>query len=334
MTKEYTFTGCLDDNRPEYEKEKDFQVDEIFAQGSPEWKDRSPISYPIRNQAQSSSCVAQTMALMFSILNQKEEGRWVEFSAADIYQRRSNQGYGGMIGNDALEIARKHGTTLEVLMPSQNIGESEINAVPRKVSDTLIAPIFSADAYFHVPFNIDRIADIINQGFPVMTWFRFPRAEWTAEPKVTSSTQDIVHHSVTAVDFILRKGKKYLVIQDSWGLDRTTDKGLRYISEEYIKDRMTFCAYITDLPNDRKEGTVKPKGQLTETLKKGSRGNEVSFLQSVLKYEGLFPQNATQDGIFGNVTHAAVKAFQKKFNLVDDGIVGKRTISVINLIYK
>jgi hypothetical protein len=333
-----TFTGCLIDPRPEVEKLKDWQDEEIFAQGAVVWEQRKPKSYPIRNQFMSSSCVAQTLALMLSIENEKEEGRWVEFSASDIYQRRQNKGYGGMIGNDALEIVRNFGATLEVLMPSQMLGESEINAVPRKWSDDFIGGIFRTQAYFHLPFNIERIAGVLAQGHPVMTWFMFPRAEWTAEPRVTTSTHDMVHHSVTAVDYVLRNGKKFIVIQDSWGLDRTTDQGLRYISEEYIKSRMTFCAYINDAPNNWRDNqnvpdVPKPTVKLSQTLKMGSRGDEVKQLQQVLKYEELFPQNATQDGIFGAITHSSVVKFQKKHGLGADGIVGKITRSLINKIY-
>lgn len=54
-----------------------------------------------------------------------------------------------------------------------------------------------------------------------------------------------------------------------------------------------------------------------KTLKKGSRGEEVKLLQSVL--------NLIQDGIFGNITEEAVKAFQRSCGLEDDGIVGKLT---------
>lgn len=54
-----------------------------------------------------------------------------------------------------------------------------------------------------------------------------------------------------------------------------------------------------------------------KTLKKGSRGEDVKLLQSVL--------NLAQDGIFGAITEEAVKAFQRSCGLEDDGIVGKLT---------
>lgn len=57
------------------------------------------------------------------------------------------------------------------------------------------------------------------------------------------------------------------------------------------------------------------------TLKKGSKGDEVKQLQSLL---GL-----TQDGIFGSATESAVKSFQSSHCLVVDGIVGLNTWKVL-----
>lgn len=335
-----TFTGCLEDNRCEADKLKDFQHEELFAMGAYDWTEKKTYrSFPIRNQDGSSSCVAQTLALMLGVENLLEEGRFVELSAADIYTRRSNKPGGGMIGVNAFEIAKKFGATLEVLMPSQNIGESEINKAERKLSDEQISQVFKTGGYVQLPFDIDKIASVIATGKAVMVWFQFPRSEWNKEPKVSSSTDDIVHHSVTAVDFTLKNGKKYLVIQDSWGLDKTTDKGLRLISEEYIKKRMTFAGYVTALPNNWRDNPsvpdiAKPSVYLTQTLKIGSRGDEVRQLQSVLKYEEMFPQTATQEGTFGPVTDRGVRLFQKKYNLSVDGIIGPSSRRLINSLYK
>lgn len=328
-----TFTGCLLDNRPQQEKDKDYLAEEVFALGAVNWEERKPISYKVRSQDGSGSCVAQTLALMLSILNSKEENRWVDFSASYIYQRRQNKGYPGMIGNDALEIVRKYGSTFEFLMPSQDMGEEAINNVGKHLSDEVIADMFRIESYLHLPFDIEKIASVIQGGNPVMVWFQFPRAEWTSEPKATSSKEDIVHHSVTAIDFVLKKGKKYLVIQDSWGLHSSTENGLRYISENYIKNRMTFAAYLTDLPNVRTNTVAKPKVKLTETLRLGSRGSQVIDLQNVLKYEGLFPDGNAVDGVFGGLTRKSTIDFQKKYGLVGDGIVGNNTRKVINSMY-
>lgn len=54
-----------------------------------------------------------------------------------------------------------------------------------------------------------------------------------------------------------------------------------------------------------------------ETLKKGSRGEQVKILQRHL--------DLLDDGIFGVLTEEAVKEFQKSHGLVADGIVGAKT---------
>lgn len=60
------------------------------------------------------------------------------------------------------------------------------------------------------------------------------------------------------------------------------------------------------------------------TLRKGSKGENVSHLQELLNV--AYPDNQIKvDGIFGSGTLAAVKAFQKDNGLTVDGIVGAKT---------
>lgn len=64
------------------------------------------------------------------------------------------------------------------------------------------------------------------------------------------------------------------------------------------------------------------------TLKKGSKGIEVSNLQKNLKQFGYSIK--TIDGIFGNETDAAVRKFQADSKLKPDGIVGPATQKAIS----
>ena len=59
------------------------------------------------------------------------------------------------------------------------------------------------------------------------------------------------------------------------------------------------------------------------TLKYGSRGEDVTCLQELLKGKGYY--KGSVDGIFGNKTLAAVKAFQTDRGLSVDGIAGSKT---------
>ncbi len=62
-------------------------------------------------------------------------------------------------------------------------------------------------------------------------------------------------------------------------------------------------------------------------LKIGSEGNDVAETQSVLKRIGLDPGAA--DGAFGPLTQRAVREFQGRFGLAQDGIVGPMTWRIL-----
>lgn len=58
----------------------------------------------------------------------------------------------------------------------------------------------------------------------------------------------------------------------------------------------------------------------------GARGDDVTDLQKRLNQDGY---NLAEDGIYGSNTQAAVKDYQKKQGLVQDGIVGNKTWSAL-----
>ena len=66
--------------------------------------------------------------------------------------------------------------------------------------------------------------------------------------------------------------------------------------------------------------------------KYGSRGAEVREIQLRLKNWGYY--NGEVDGIYGTKTKNAVIKFQKKYNLVADGIAGKQTLAKMGISYK
>lgn len=106
----------------------------------------------------------------------------------------------------------------------------------------------------------------------------------------------------------IEKGKKYL----------TNSKGKVKKDGYYeIVDYANGYAGCVD-PEPFLVGEPKEKTLLTQTLRYGSRGDQVKMLQQLL---GL----PVQDGIFGFKTEIAVKLFQKSKGLTQDGICGAKT---------
>ena len=85
-------------------------------------------------------------------------------------------------------------------------------------------------------------------------------------------------------------------------------------------------------PVSKRKSTSKPapkptspvnKIPITQVLRRGSRGSQVSILQRRLRELGYYTGNI--DGSFGPATYNAVRAFQRANSLSVDGSVGKNT---------
>lgn len=72
-----------------------------------------------------------------------------------------------------------------------------------------------------------------------------------------------------------------------------------------------------------------PEHANAEVLRRGSRGNLVTTLQSKLRNWGYY--NGAIDGIFGAATETAVRSFQRKNGLSVDGIVGPKTAAALGM---
>ena len=79
-----------------------------------------------------------------------------------------------------------------------------------------------------------------------------------------------------------------------------------------------------DLPADDGGDTPAPEPS-RPTLKRGSKGEAVKELQTLLVNAGYDIGSYGIDGDFGRATESAVKAFQRASGLADDGIVGPAT---------
>jgi hypothetical protein len=317
------FTGCLDDTRPEEEKLKDWTHKEIVAKtASVVWTDRMATikKYPQRNQDGSYTCVMQTCAKMLGINNANESGAYVDLSAFDGYDRRSNKPQGGMIGNDAFQIVKDYGLTLDQFIPSQKLGEPA--SVDRKPFMEDVGKVFRIANYAILPIDIDEIASVLALGTPVMLWFEYFYDEWGNVPTLKhNETTAPSRHSITGVNFTLYQGKKAIYAEDSTPVSGQ-DNGQRILTEDFIKARCIYAAYSFDLKN----GATIPEAQPDDPvlakpkyiggqLKFGDKSDKVKNLQNVLKYDGEFLMEQSSTGLYGAITAKAVLAYQLKYSV-------------------
>lgn len=74
---------------------------------------------------------------------------------------------------------------------------------------------------------------------------------------------------------------------------------------------------------------ISKNTQVQALSKYGSRGNEVTQIQTKLKRWGYY--NGSIDGIYGSKTVEAVKYFQRKNGLTVDGIAGPNTLKAMGI---
>lgn len=140
-------------------------------------------------------------------------------------------------------------------------------------------------------------------------------------------------HYCMIADYKVSGGKHYFYMKDSggrqhngWYCYETTMKGL--IPKAWSALPPTEKAPVTPSTKKAYSGTYP-----TPTLKKGSKGTQVKYLQRFLNwYNGKTVLSV--DGVFGNYTLAEVKKFQKAEKLTVDGIVGIKTVNKMHGIKK
>jgi len=95
--------------------------------------------------------------------------------------------------------------------------------------------------------------------------------------------------------------------------------GVVATDEDPVAPAPTHGAKPAPLPKPVVAPATPVKPELKANIKKGSKNGLVTYLQNSLKVVGDTP------GVFGDKTHAAVVALQKKHKLTADGIVGPLT---------
>jgi len=345
-------TGLLPDDRKPEELEKDYLTSELFGAEEVEWIDfeqwkqkpevqKMLNELPVYDQNGSSSCVSQSIALIATINNWKEEGKAIKYSARGIYARRSNKPEEGMKFYDAADLFVKYGVVPEPILPSEDLDEDAMNKLDDYLpSYDLIGKIYAPRNYFWVN-SFDDVVQVISRGYPCQIGVRFGPGEWNyVVPQIRGNDLRWGHSIIVLANaYFTYQGKRAVLIQDSrsansgWNgrriLTENWFQGSRFMGGLWYEDMNNFAVYNTS-------PAQLPKYQWTRDLYVGSRGDDVKMLQlalGMIKDEQgyLFPLiSQTPTGFYGGYTRQAVARFQKMNNLLPTGILDNPTRSKLN----
>lgn len=324
---------------------RDFRQEEIAAAFKPAtWIEKKPeefATYPIKDQKSSSSCVGQSFAKQLEVDELAENGVYRLLSPRSIYSLGFIADGGGMNIRDAAKLITKVGATLETLLPSESLGEIEM----RKNSDykadaRQVALVYKPDSVVFSDANFEAIASIIETfrsdgkrkvvGIAVEGW---NNGTWISDFPQPVHKGTTWHHKTVATDFGLINGKKFISIDNSWGVD-VGRLGQQFLGIDY--EPFIYSAdYTINLPDNWQALTKtipKPSYRWDKDLVVGFVGIDVLKLQEALQYLGMFPidQLIKPTGAFYGITRKAVMLYQEFFGLPVTGIVDSLTRHKLN----
>ena len=332
---------------------KDYSHAEVAGATQPAvWIEKKPedfMTYPIKNQSTSSACVAFKYSKQAEIDELSENGQYRILSPRSIYPFGFLPG-GGMNDYTASSIVVNKGITLESLLPSDGMNESQMeNASDYLIDAKQIALVYKPDKVIFAQQDIETIASIlytyqqqnIKKGVGIIVQ-GFNNGTWLSQyPQPTSSGANW-YHGVVATDFGLINGQKFISIDNSWGTNVGMG-GKQFLSESYLSasGMLTAVDYTINLPDDWRDNATtlpKPSYQWNIDLTIGASNNDVLMLQRALQYLGMFPPDDNvikATGYFGGLTRAGVQEFQIKYNIQpSDGYFGPITRNQFNTMFK
>ena len=99
-----------------------------------------------------------------------------------------------------------------------------------------------------------------------------------------------------------------------------------YVMKKYVK--VSGNVEKEEKQEDKKTAASSAAGESAPaTCRPGDKGSDVKKLQRALKAAGMY--SGKIDGVYGKGTTAAVKAYQKKHGLTQDGVAGRVTLKTL-----
>lgn len=345
--------GAID--KPEdFLKPTSYKHEEIAAGFQPAvWKEKNMnggfVTYPKRNQEKQSSCVLYVLAKQLGVDELQENGVWRDLSPRSLYPYLVVLG-GGASSIASHKLACKQGMTLEALLQTDGLGETDVRTDTGYVTDAKqVALIYRPQSYIECGSDFETIASILynyqQKGIKKVisvTVIGVNNGTWltaTPTPPTNPNSPTIWYHRISVTDFGLINGKKYLAFDNSMGIT-VGIAGQQFLSIEY-EPFIYGAIYTLNLKDDWQQGSPTPPSPpptytWTVDLSVGSTGPDVLALQIALQSMGFFPVSSavvSPNGIFGGITKASVIKFQQSFGITPTGNAGPVTRAKLNEIF-
>ena len=123
--------------------------------------------------------------------------------------------------------------------------------------------------------------------------------------------------------------KVYTIEGNTSGSSSLVTNGGAVWKKSYSLSSTYIDGYGAPLYEDVSDEDIKPFALGDRLLRKGDSGPDVGELQTILLNLDYDLGKWGADGDFGSATESAVKAFQKKYSLEVDGIVGPATLLML-----
>ena len=204
-------------------------------------------TYPIKNQGSAYDCVWNWLAKSIAVWNMNHNGgAYIELSPKSGYCY-TYQSQGGCNSIQAADFAYKNGVTLESLLPSNLVPETQLRDPSNYTAEAkYIAKVaFCGPPHVSMPSDFESIAaqlqDYQNRGVKAVigisvqmmnngtTFTAFPRI-----PSFTPLSDDprAWYHRITITDFGIINGQKVLAVDNSGGTSYGNN-GQQYLTKDW-----------------------------------------------------------------------------------------------------
>jgi hypothetical protein len=297
------------DPRTPEAKAKDHTHEKLYSGLPAVWLEKPQSTWKLpsqRNQGTSLSCLFQSGATALEVFNK-------QIDSAGYYVLRADPTQGGSYQGDVGNILYNKGTILESVCPSQNMGESAMDAI---VLPPVLNIKITGYRIISDPTNIELIAEAVQAYGNCGLVFDSNNDEWQITP-VYLGTPTTFGHSIEAVDFTLINGTQYLICRDSAG-QWSSPQGYRLISSAFLQARCRGAMYflgiapITSTPSPTPSPTPSIAPFLVD-MSYGQSSLEIARLQAFLNKLNISNFPLTVDGKYGQATQQVVFSFQQKY---------------------